>query len=134
MAAGTGRDGNKAGCAFFDRLAGKAVINHVMQRNAAPSGDGCIQIFARTQRCDDNRHLPFFAGYHVFFPAIVRFVNDLVDGKGGRRTIRIVAVPRRQFFRDPVDPFIQLRLRTRIQRRERPDNPGLALGNDQIWP
>ena len=59
-------------------------------------------------------------------------MDDLVDGIGCCRTIRIVAVPGGQFFRDLMDPLIQLRLRARVQCREGANNPRLALGNDEF--
>ncbi len=132
MAARARRNRDQACRALFNSFAGKAVINHVVHRHTAPSGDSGVQVFARAKRGDDDGHLPLFARHHVLFPTVVGLVDDLVDGIGCRRKVRIVAIPRGQFFGDLVDPLIQLRLRARVEGRERSDNPGLALGNDQL--
>jgi hypothetical protein len=64
--------------------------------------------------------------------AVIRTVNDLVDRKGRRRRVWIVAVMLRKRFCDFVQPLVELRRRARIQRREAADNPSLALGDDQL--
>ena len=52
------------------------------------------------------------------------------NGADGR--IGMVAVVRGQLLGDLVDPFVELALRPRVQRREAADDPRLALGDDQV--
>ena len=66
------------------------------------------------------------------FEPDVRLVDDLVDreGRGGR--VGMVAVPRGQLLGDLVEPFVEQGFGPRIERGEGADDPGLALGDDQI--
>jgi hypothetical protein len=57
-------------------------------------------------------------------------MDDLVHGVGPR-AIGIVAIPRREFLGDLMEPFVEQGLRPRVQRREA-DDPRLALGDDQV--
>ncbi len=132
MAARAGRDGNQAVCAFFDRFARKPVIDDVMQRNPAPAMHRLVQILARAERGDHDRHLPFRAGRQVGLEPLVGAVDDLVDREGRRRPVRIVPVMLRQFLGDAVQPFVQQALRPRVERRKGPDDPRLALGDHQF--
>ena len=59
-------------------------------------------------------------------------MDDLVDRIGCRRTIRMIAIMRRQFFGDLVEPFIKHRLWPRVERGEGTNDPRLALGNDEF--
>jgi hypothetical protein len=43
-------------------------------------------------------------------------------------------VVRLQFGCDPLRPFAEERGGSRIESRKRTDNPGLALGNDEVGP
>ena len=85
----------------------------------------------RAKRGDDNWYLVFGADHEVLLQALVGAMDDLVDGKRRGRLVRVGAVMRGKGFGDFREPFIQLRCRTRIQRRKRTDNTCLALGNDQ---
>src|SRR3546814_10412977 len=66
------------------------------------------------------------------FRSVVRPVDDLVDRKGGRKAVGIVAVPRRQFLGDAVQPFVEQRLRTSVQGGKAADDARLALRDDQV--
>ena len=132
MAAGAGRDRDQAVGAFLDRLAGEAVVDDVVEGDAAPGVDRVVHLDERAQRGDHDRHPPFGAGRHVLLQPIVGAMDDLVDREGGRRPVRIVPVPRCQFLGDAVQPFVQLRLRTGVEGREGADDPRLALGDHQI--
>ena len=134
MTAGAGGHGDQAGGALFDCLACETVVDHVVKRNAAPAFDRAEHFLARSERGDDQRHLPFCTGRHVGFEPVVRFVDDLVDRIGGCRTIGIIAVVRRQLFGDLVQPLIHLALRTRVERGKTADDPRLALRDDQFGP
>ena len=132
MAACARCHGDEAAGTLFDSLARKPVVDDVVHGNAAPAFDGAEHLFARAERGDDQGHLPFRAGRHVRFEPVVRLVHDLVHGVGRRRTIGIVAIMCGQFFGDLMQPFIDLGLRAGIERGERPDDPRLALRNDQF--
>ena len=132
MAACARCHGDEAASTLFDSLARKPVVDDVVHGNAAPAFDGAEHLFARAERRDDQGHLPLGAGRHVRFEPVVRLVHDLVHGIGRRRTIGIVAIMRCQFFGDLMQPFVHLGLRAGIERGERPDDPRLALRNDQF--
>ncbi len=59
-------------------------------------------------------------------------MDDLIDGKGRCRSVRIVAIPRRQFLGNAVQPLVEQCLRSGIERGESPDDSRLALGDHQI--
>ena len=61
---------------------------------------------------------------------LVRWLDR--HGIGRRRTIGIVAIMCGQFFSDLMQPFVDLGLRAGIGRGERPDDPRLALRDDQL--
>ena len=132
MSARTGGNGDQSIRTLFDSLARKTIINDVMKGDAAPRMDRLIKVFTRAQGRDCDWHLPFRARRNIGIKPVVGLVDDLVDGIGGRRPIRIRPIVSCQLFRDLVEPFIKLRLWTRVQGRERTDNSGLALRNDQF--
>ena len=134
MAASACGNRNKAGRALFDRLVSEAVVDNVMQGDAAPAFDCCIEILDCTQRGNDDRHFPFRTGRHVLVEPVIGLVDDLVDRKRRCRLVRIVPVPCCQFFGDLVQPFVEHRLRTGIEGREASDDTRLALGDDQFGP
>ncbi|MNL58875.1 hypothetical protein D3C87_1825520 [compost metagenome] len=59
-------------------------------------------------------------------------MDDLVDGKGGSRTAGVLGVVIGQGFGDFGKPFVELRLRAGVQRREGADHAGLALRDRQL--
>ena len=130
MTAGAGRDRDQPVGAFLDRLMGEAVVDDVVQRQAAVGVDGGVDVLARAQRRDDDRRLPLHPA-HVLFDAGVGAVDDLVDreGRGGR--FRMGAVVRGQRLGDFVQPFVELADRARVERGKRADDPRLALGDHQ---
>src|SRR3546814_7044919 len=59
--------------------------------------------------------------------------SDVCSSDLGRgRRLRMVSIPLGELLGNTVEPFVEHRLRTRVQRRERPDDPRLALGDDEI--
>src|SRR3546814_5240300 len=88
-----------------------------------------IQIFARAKRGDDDRHPESDACLHIAFQAIIGTMHDLIDCKRCRRRIRMLLVEAIQFFRDSLQPDIELPGRPCVQGRERSDDAGLALRN-----
>ena len=115
MSAGAGRNADQARRALLDRLVGKALVDHVMQGNAAPAFHGRIHFLARTERGDDNRDLVFFTKRDVFFEPVVGAVDNLVHRERRRRCIRIGAVIAFQLGRNLVQPLIQLTDRPGIE-------------------
>jgi hypothetical protein len=60
-------------------------------------------------------------------------MDDLVDRERRGRPLGVVAVVLGQCFGDFVKPFVELRCRTRVERREAADDPGGALRDDEFW-
>src|SRR3546814_18047738 len=61
-------------------------------------------------------------------------MDDLVDRIGRREAVGIVAVPRGEFLGDLVQPFVEERLRTGVERGEAADDARLALRDDEFGP
>ena len=127
-------DRNEAGRAFLDRLASKAVVDDVVQRDSAPAIHGLENLLACAERGNHHRYLPFRAGLHIGIEAIVRPVNDLVHCIGRCRTVGVVPIMRGQLFGDLVEPLIDLTLRAGIERGKRADDPGLTLRDHEFRP
>src|SRR5258708_36588744 len=73
-----------------------------------------------------------FANREILIETVVRFMHDLVQCKGGRETVGMRLVMRREFLLDARQPFVQQRRWPRIQRRKGSDDARLALGNHQF--
>ena len=131
VAAGARRDGDEAVRAFLDRLPREAVGDDVMQRDSAIAVHRRVDVLARAERGDDDRRLPLDRQRHVLFEPGVRLVHDLVDGEGRGRLIGMGAVMRRERLGDLVQPFVELRDRSGVERGKGADDPGLALGDHQ---
>lgn len=67
---------------LLDSLAGKSVVDDVVERNAAPCVDLLVQVLTGTQGSDDDGYLVLGAEVQVVFEPVVGTVNNLVDGKG----------------------------------------------------
>ncbi len=132
MTAGAGGDRDQAIRALFDRLACETVIDDVVQRDATPAMHRGIEILTRAERGDNDRDLPFGARREIGFEPFIGAMDDLIDRIGCGRAIGIVAIPRREFFGDAVEPFVELCLRPGIECREGADDSCLALGDDQV--
>jgi hypothetical protein len=81
MAAGAGRHRDQPVCALFDRLAGKAVVDDVMQHDAAPAVRRLVDVLSRASEVMSIGHLPLGAKGDVVLEPVVRLVDDLVDGE-----------------------------------------------------
>jgi len=108
------------------------LVDHVVKHDAAPAMRGLIEFFARAQRGDDHRHLVLLAQRQILIEPVVRTVHDLVDRERRRRPLGMRLVMRGQFFLDLHQPLVEQGRRTRIQRRERSDDPRLALRDHEI--
>ena len=117
--------------ALLDRLAGEPVVDDVVQRDPAVGVHRRVDVLARAERGDDDRRLPLDRQRQVLLEPRVRLVHDLVDGEGRGGAIGMGAVMRGERLGDLVQPFVELRDRARVQRREGADDPGLALGDHQ---
>ena len=118
--------------ALFDRLAGEAIIDHVVQDDAAPAVRGLVDVFPRAQRGDQHGHLPFFAERHVLFEAVVGLVDDLIDREGRGGAVRVVSIVRGERLCDLVQPLVELADGPRVERGEAADNARLALRDDEF--
>ena len=132
MAAGAGRDEDQPIRALLDRLVGEAIVDHVVQRDAAPAMHGVVELGPCAEGRDHDRRLPLGAGRHVMLQARIGAMDDLVDREGRRRRVRMIAVPGGQFLGDLVEPFVEPGVRPGVERREGADDPRLALGDDQV--
>ena len=103
-----------------------------MQHDTAPAVHSSIQVFARAERCDRDRHLPFSTGREVRLEPVIRFMDDLVHGIRRGGTVRVVTVVLCQFLGDPVEPFIEKTLWPRVECGEAANNARLALRDHQV--
>ena len=108
MTARARRDRDQSIGAFLDRFVCKDVVDDVMQYDAAPTVNGVIDICARAQTRDGDGYFVLGANLHVVFETVIALVHDLVDGKGGRRRLRVGPVMRCERFGDFRQPFIEL--------------------------
>ena len=90
-----------------------------------------VDFLASTQTGDVKRHLEFDALLHVLHQPVVGFVNNLVDGKGGRRRVRMGGVVGGQGFGDLGQPVAQLRSGSGIQGRHGTHHASFALLNHE---
>ena len=95
---------------------------------------GLDDFLRRAQRGDDDRNLVLHAGLHVLHQPVVGGVADLVDRVGRDLLLRVQRLVFAEFVLDPVQPFAELLDRARVQRRERADDAGLALGDHELGP
>jgi hypothetical protein len=134
VAARAGRDQDQAVGALLDRLVREELIDDVVQHDASVGMHRPIDVLARAERRDHDRHAIFHANVEVVIESVVRLVHDLVDRKGSRRPFGMFFVVRLEFGRDALQPFGEDQGRPRVERRKRADYPGLALGDDEVRP
>ena len=117
VATRTSRNRDQPVCTLPDGGTGMAVIDDIVQDDAAIGMDGGIDFRHGAKRRDDNRYLIFDAEAEIMLQPPVRHVDDLVDGKGGGRAIRMAAVVVGKRLGDLRQPFVELRFRPGIERR-----------------
>ncbi len=132
MAARPGRHRDQPVRALVDRLLGEGVVDDVMQHDAAIAVHRVVDLLARAQRGDDDGHLVFHAQCQVVLEPVVGLVHDLVDGERRRGLVRMLRIVFGQRRGDALQPGLQQLGRARVQRRERADHAGLALGDHEI--
>ena len=133
MPACSGGDSDDSVRPLFNGLPRKAVVNDIVKGDATPFVNSLIDVFPRAERRDDDRNPPRSANFKVFFNARIGTMNDLVHRKGRRRHVGIIPIPSRQLFDNLMQLFVQLRLRTGVERREGAHNAGLAPRDDEFW-
>ena len=131
MAARAGGNGNQPVGALADRGIGMAVVDDIMQHDAAIGMDRLIDFRDRAQRRDDNRHLVFHAHAQIVFEPLVGHVDDLVDRKRRGRPVGIGRIVGREILGDLGQPFVHLAFRPRVQCRKRTNDARFALRLDQ---
>ncbi len=132
MAARAGGDRDQPVGSLFQRLPREAGVDHVVHDDAAIGVDGLVHLRHRAERGDDDRRLVLHAHFDVVHQPVIALVHDLIDGKGRRGPVRMFLVMFGKFGSDPIEPLVQHLGRPGIQRREGPDDAGLALGDHQI--
>ncbi len=132
MAAGAGANQNEAVDAMFGGLARMLDVDHVMEHHAAIGMRGLDDFDRRPQRGDDDRHLVLHAGFHVLHQPVVGGVADLVDRVGRDLLLRMQRLVLAELVLDAGQPFVELFDGAGVQRRERADDAGLALGDHEF--
>ena len=125
-------DQNQAINAGLDGLFGVFDVDHVVEHQTAVAVDRANHFIGRTQAGDDDRHLILHAQFNVMLQAVIAAVHDLVDRKGRHLGLGVGRLVVGQLGGDALQPFVQHLGRAGIERRKGTDDPGLALGNDQI--
>ena len=132
MAARAGGHRDQAVGALLDRLAGEAVVDDVVQHDAAIAVHRLVHLRPRAERGDDDRHPVADADLQVVLQPGVAAMDDLVDRERRGRALRMARVPLRQRVLDAADPLRQHLLRPRVQRGEGADDAGRALRDHQV--
>ena len=136
MPAGTGCHCNQPVGALFDGFPCEAVIDDVVQRDAAMGTHRFVDFLARAERRDHDRHFLFDADVEVTLESFVRTMHDQVGRERRCRALGVCLVVPVTPFLDARNPPIELDgftfLFARVKRRKTTDNPGRALGNDKI--
>ena len=130
--ASPGGDSNQTISALLNGLVGKAVVDDIVQHNAAIGMDGLIDVFACTQRGDDNRHLVVHNNAEVVLNAVIGAVHDEVRGKRAYRSAGVVLRELGIGFADLVKPVRQRLLGAGVESGERADDSRLALSLDEL--
>ena len=132
MATSARSHGDKAVGPFLNGFVRKLVVDDVMQHHTAVAVGGGVDVLARAQGRDDDRHLVLHTQRHVVLQTVVALVHDLVDGKRCRRCVGVGRVVGRQRLGDFLQPLLQHFGWARVERGHGAHHPGLALGNDEL--
>ncbi len=121
--------------ARFQRFLGVADRDDIVQHDAAVRMHGVHHLARRcAQRRNDDRYLVLDADFDVMRQAVVRLVDDLVDGDRADLLARIGRGVVGQFALQVGQPDVEHLGRPGIECRERADDAGLALGCHQRGP
>ncbi len=89
MTTSTGGHTDESIGALFDRFFSETIVNDIVQYNAPIRMNGIENLWARTERGNDNRHLVLYAKRDVLHQSIVGIVNNLIHCKWCSRLIGI---------------------------------------------
>ncbi len=100
MSARTCRDGNQPVGALADRRIGMAVVDDVVQHDAAIGMHRRIHFRHGAERGNDDRHFIFHAEHQIVLQPLVRHVDDLVDREGRCRPFGMPGIVVGKIFGD----------------------------------
>ncbi len=132
MAAGAGRDGDQPVGALLDGLVREAVVDDVMQDDAAIGMRGWLTSSRAPREVMTIGALYFVAISTSCSRRFVGPVHDLVDGKRRRGRVRMGAVPGGELLGDLRQPFVEQGGGPRVERGKRSHHARLALGDDEL--
>ena len=134
MTAGAGADKNQAIDAHLGRLARMTDGGDIVKHLATIGMRGIDHGLRQLQAGNDRRHLVLDADLHVRMQAVVGGMANLVHRIGCNRQMRVLGSILTELVLDARQPLAKHGDRPRIERRERADNAGLALGDDKFRP
>ena len=132
MAAGAGADQNETVDAMIGGFPRMLDVDYVVKHHAAIGMRGLDDFDRRPQRGDDDGHLVLHAGLHVLHQPVVGGVADLVDRVRRDLLLRMQRLELAEFVLDSAQPFVELFHGAGVQRGERTDDAGLALGDHEF--
>ena len=132
MAAGPRGVRDEAAGTLVDRLAGMDEVDHIVKHDASVTPDRIVDFGPRAERGDHDGHFVLDAGGELLVEQRVGLVDDQVDGVGSGRPVRMAPVVVGQRIADTRQPLVQHIDRAGIERRQRSDHAGDALGYDQF--
>ena len=128
--------GDQAIRAFLDGLAGKAIVNDVMQHDGTDLMRRGVDLWPCPKRRDPDRDLVLLQDFHIAHEPRIAAMGDEVHREGRGGTVGAACVMCGQLGLDPFQPTIELNWFafgfTGIERRKAADDSGLALRNDQF--
>ena len=119
---------------MFGGLARMLDVDHVMENHAAVGMRGLDDFDRWPQRGNDDRDLVLHAGLHVLHQPVVGSVADLVDRIRRDFLLRMQRLVFAEFVVDPRQPLAEFFDGTGVERGERTDDAGLALGDHEFGP
>ncbi len=108
------------------------LIDHIVQHHATVAVNRCVQLGSCAQRRDHQGNFVLDTQGHVLLQAIVGLMHDLIDRKGRRRPLRVGLIPGLKRLADLHEPSLEHFNRPCVERGERSNHTGCALGNHQI--
>ena len=132
MPAGTGRDGDEAVGALFDGFLREAIVDDVVQDDAAVGVHGLVDLFPRAEGGDHDRRLVLHAQLEVLLQTLVGPVHDEIHGIGGGRCARVHLVEGLELRGDALQPALQFLDGPGVEGRKGTHDAGLALGDDEV--
>jgi hypothetical protein len=115
-------------------IAREAVVDDVVQNDAAVGVDRVVHLRPSAKGRDDDRDFVLDTGCQVLFKPLVGPVHDLVDGERRSWQVGIGIAEVGELLLDAVEPIAQRRCGASVERWKRPDDACLALGDDQLGP